>query len=373
MILLSKPIFGQEEIDEIKGVFESGWVAGQGPKGNELEADFSKYIGCRYSIAANNCTAGLHLALLALGIKEGDEVIVPDFTYPATAHAVMYVNAKPVFCDIERDTYNIDPKQIESKITSKTKAIIPVHAFGQCANMEEIMKIAKKHKLFVIEDAACGTGSMRNGKHAGTFGDIGCFSFHGRKNITSGEGGINTTNNEELAGKMRSLSCFGIESAYKREKEFKVPIFTKLGFNYKLSDIASGIAVAQLKKSEDFIKKRNELAKYYAEKLANIDGIKVPFVDPKNRHAYQSFVTLLDKRYNRNEIIVKLGELGIQAQIGTYALHVQPMYKEITNCNPADFPNASYIFEKSLAIPMYYTLTEKQIDEVTAALKKVLK
>lgn len=371
-IPLSKPFFDETELNEVRKVLSSGWVAGQGPKNKELESEFSKYAKTKHAVCVGNCTAGLHLALAALGVGKGDEVIVPDFTFPATAHAVLYLGAKPVFVDVDRKTYNIDPKQIEAKITSKTKVIMPVHTFGQCADMDEINRIAKKHNLKVVEDAACAVGSTYKGKMAGSMSDIACFSFHGRKNITCGEGGIITTDNEEYANHIRKLAFFGITSAHAREKKFQIPQFTEIGYNYKLSDIAASIVLVQLKKCEKFIEKKNKLAEYYAKKLKDVQGVSVPFVEKSNRHAYQSYVILLDKGINRDEVILGLGEKGVQANIGTYALHVQPIYQKITDCNEKNFPNAKFIYEQSLALPMFYEMEFKDIDKIASALKEVL-
>ncbi|GAG35206.1 unnamed protein product, partial [marine sediment metagenome] len=246
---------------------------------------------------------------------------------------VLYVGAKPVFVDINPKTYNIDVNKIEEKITDKTKAIIPVHSFGQCVDMDPLLKIAKEYNLRVIEDCACAIGSKYKNIFAGSIGDIGCFSFHARKNITSGEGGIITTNNENLAEEIRSLSCFGVESAYKRSKKFIVPKFVKLGHNYKLSDIAAAIAKVQLTRSEECIRKKNELAKYYDEKLSQVELIEVPYVEKYNRHVYQTYAAMVNENVNRNKLIMNLKEKGIQAQIGTYALHRQPIYKKVTSCN----------------------------------------
>ncbi|MBN1645262.1 DegT/DnrJ/EryC1/StrS family aminotransferase [Candidatus Woesearchaeota archaeon] len=372
-IPLSKPFFDKEETEEIKKVLETGWVAGQGPKNKELEEEFAKYIGVKHAICISNCTAALHLALLALGIGRGDEVIVPDFTFPATAHAVLYVNAKPVFIDIDPTTFNINTKLIEKKITKNTKAIIPVHMFGLCADMDSIIKIAKKHSLFVIEDAACAVGNKYKRRFAGSMGDVGCFSFHARKNITSGEGGIITTNNQEIADTIRSLSCFGMTSAFSREKDFHIPTFTKLGYNYKLSDIAAAITLIQLKRSEKFIEKRRQLAEYYNEKLKDIKQVQCPVAEEYNRHVYQAYTILLDKNINRNDLITRLKEKGIQTQIGTYALHMQPVYSNVAECNEQDFPVTKIVFEQSLALPMYNELTFEEIDYIVSELKEILK
>jgi len=368
MIPLAKPFFDQKELDAIKETFKSGWVAGQGPKNYELEKKFADYIGTKYAVCAANCTAALHLALLSLKIGKGDEVIVPDYSFPATAHAVLYTGAKPVFVDIDERTYNIDPYLIEKSITKKTKAIMPVHIMGQCADMKEILEIAKKHKLSVIEDAACAFGSEYRGKKAGSFGDVNCFSFHARKSITSGEGGMITTNHKNIEEKTRSLACFGIESAYKRQSEFSVPQFTELGYNYKLSDIQAAIVLEQLKKSEKFIKKRQELAGYYNKKLKELNFIIPPFTEKHNKHVYQSYVCILDEKINRNKLISEMKKEGIQTTIGTYCLSTQPVYKSKTTNK-----NALYIFKHSIALPMFYELSFSQIDEIVEKLKKAVK
>ena len=216
-------------------------------------------LGVKYAIAVSNCTSALHLSLLALDIHEGDEVLVADYTFPATGHTVLFCGANPVFVDIDPQTYNININLIEGKITEKTKAIIPVHIFGQPADMSKIMNIAKNHNLNVIEDAACALGAAYKNGFAGTFGDIGCFSFHARKGITTGEGGMVITNNKEIEEKIRFLSVFGMQSAWERERAgFTVPTFNYLGYNYKMSDITAAVGVAQLKKLDKIIDEPKE-------------------------------------------------------------------------------------------------------------------
>ncbi len=367
-IPLTRPYFDQEELDEIKKVLDSGWVS-QGPKVKEFEEKASKYLNAKYAIAVNNCTAALHLALLSVDIKRNDEVLVADYTFPATGHSALYCGADPVFVDIRPDTYNIDPGMIEEKITDRTKAIIPVHTFGQPAEMDEIMKIATKYDLKVIEDAACAFGARYKKKYAGTVGDIGCFSFHARKGITTGEGGMVTTDDKALADKIRYLSVFGMTPAWDREKSehFHVPEFTEAGYNYKMSDITAAVGVAQLRKLDRIIERKNELAKYWDEKLEEIEHIEAPFVSKNVKHIYQSYVSLVGKGIKRDSVIEMLAKDGIQTQIGTYASHIQPVYDFKGKC-----PNSLEIFERSLALPMYYMLEEKDIDIVANSLNKVL-
>ena len=367
-IPLAKPYFDSDELDEIKEVLESCWVS-QGPKVKKFEDTVVEYLGVKYAVAVTNCTAALHLSLLSIGLKEHDEVLVADFTFPATGHSVLYCRAKPVFCDIDPKTYNIDPGLIEEKITDKTKAIIPVHTFGQPVEMDEIVKIATEYNLKVIEDAACAFGAKYKNDYAGTIGDIGCFSFHARKGITTGEGGMVVTNNKNLAERMRYLSVFGMTSAWDREKsnKFTVPEFTEMGYNYKMSDITATVGVAQLRKLDKIIERKRELANYWNEKLQGIDFIESPHVSGNVEHIYQSYVVLVDRRIDRNNIIEKLLEKGIQTQIGTYASHIQPVYRSNDRC-----PISLDIFNRSLALPMYYQMKEEDIDAVVESLKKVM-
>jgi dTDP-4-amino-4,6-dideoxygalactose transaminase len=367
-IPLLRPYFDSEELAEIKRVLDSGWVT-QGPKVKEFEDKIVEYLGVKYAIAVTNCTSALHLALLSIGVKKGDEVLVADFTFPATGHAVLYCGAKPVFVDVDLKTYNINPDLIEEKISDKTKAIIPVHTFGQPAEMDKIRAIAEDHNLKVIEDAACALGAKYKNKFAGTIGDIGCFSFHARKGVTTGEGGMVVTNNEKLAEKIRNLSVFGMTSAWDREKRdrFIIPEFIELGYNYKMSDITAAVGVAQLRKLDKIVERKRELAKYWDKKLQKIERIELPYVSGNVKHIFQSYVTLVNKRINRNKLIEILMKKGIQTQIGTYSSHIQPVYNSEDKC-----PNSLEIFNKSLALPMYYMLKEEDIDVVTSHLKKAV-
>jgi dTDP-4-amino-4,6-dideoxygalactose transaminase len=378
-IPLLRPYFDSEELEEIQKVLNSGWVS-QGPKVKEFEDKIAEYLGVKYAIAVTNCTAALHLALLSFGIKKDDEVLVADFTFPATGHAVLYCRAKPIFIDIDLRTYNMNPNLTEEEITDKTKAIVPVHTFGQPVEMDEIMEVAENYNLKVIEDAACALGAKYKNKYAGTIGDIGCFSFHARKGITTGEGGMAVTNNKNLVEKIRNLSVFGMTSAWDREKsdEFNIPEFTELGYNYKMSDISAAVGVAQLRKLEKIVERKRELAKYWNEKLQEIELIEAPYVNENVKHIYhyvnenvkhiyQSYVALVDKAINRNKLIETLMKNGVQTQIGTYASHIQPVYNSNQKC-----PNSLEIFNRSLALPMYYTLKEEDINMAAAYLKKAL-
>ncbi|MHA2104676.1 MAG: DegT/DnrJ/EryC1/StrS family aminotransferase, partial [Candidatus Hodarchaeales archaeon] len=238
MIPLTKPSFDENDVNLIRKVLDSGWVAGQGPMNQQLAIEFAKYLNVKGAVPVNNCTAALHLSLLSIGVSTGDEALVSDFTFPATGHAVLYTGAKPIFVDSDLGTYNIDLDDLVNKIGPKTKAIIPVHSFGNPVKITELIKIAKENNLKVIEDAACAIGAKYRNQYVGSFGDINCFSFHARKVLAAGEGGIITSNDQELINKASSLSNYGMASAKVREKsdEIVIPVFTDLGYNYKLSD-----------------------------------------------------------------------------------------------------------------------------------------
>jgi len=367
-IPLIRPYFDSEELEEIKKVLDSGWVS-RGPKAEEFENKIAQYVDVKYAIAVTNCTSALHLSLLSIDIKKGDEVLVADYTFPATGHAVLYCRAKPVFIDIDPRTYNIDPNLIEEKITKKTKAIIPVHTFGQPADMSKIISIAKEHDLKVIEDAACALDAKYRGKFAGSIGDLGCFSFHARKGITTGEGGMVVTNNEVLAKKIRKLSVFGMTPVWDRNKDgdYKIPQFENLGYNYKMSDILAAVGVVQLNKLDHIIKRKRQLAKYYDEKLESNEYITAPYVDKNVEHIYQSYVPLVNNNVDRNKLIKRLLGKDVETQIGTFASHIQPIYNSKDKC-----PNSTEIFNRSLALPMYYALKEEEIDIVIRNLKKAI-
>ena len=365
MIKLTKPYFDEEEIKAVRDTLASGWVAGQGPKGKELEAYLKGYLRVRNVIPVNNCTAGLHLALLAIGIGEGDEVIVSDYTFPATGHAVLYCGGQPRFCDVKLDTYNINPNLIEAKINENTKAIIVVHEFGLMADMEPIREIADKYGLKIIEDAACALGAQYKGEMAGSFGDIATFSFHARKNLTCGEGGAVVTNNSKYAAYIRSLSSFGMKSALAREGEFSIPSFNIMGYNYKLSDINSAVVLEQLKKYPRILKKKRELAALYNQLLKNSDYLTLPKEEKDYFHVYQTYVVTVDSSIDRNKLIVALREDGVQSTIGTYASHSQEVYQSEDEC-----PNSLFLFKHSLALPLYYTLQESEVEEVTDKLQE---
>lgn len=375
MISLHKPYLDEDELLEVKKVLDSGWLT-QGPKVKEFEDEMKKIAGTEYAIACSNCTTALHLALLSLGVGYGDNVLVADYTFPATGHAVMHCGATPVFVDIDPKTYNMDASKLSAKIdrlySFNVKAIIPVHTFGQCADMDSIMAIANKYSIPVIEDAACAVGSKYKGRPAGSIGDIGCFSFHPAKGTTSGEGGMVTTNNKAIADEIRCLRNFGVDAAQSSwnrnsNNEFVIPEFAMVGYNYSMSDISAAVGVAQLRKLKRIICKKRMLARYWNKRLVELsDFITPPFVNDYCFHNYQGFTTLVNSDIDRNTLIKTLKDNGIGAQIGTYASHAMSVYNCDYQCSVS-----MDIYNRALRLPMYYELTTGMIDEAVDVLKEV--
>lgn len=366
-IALGRPTTGAEELAAIQAVFESGWLAGQGPASRAFEAKFAERIGVERAMAVNNCTAGLHLALAALGVGPGDEVVVADYTYPATAHAVAYLGATPRFSDVHRDTALIDPEAAAALVNDRTVGIVAVDAFGQCAEYDELRAVADRHGLFLVEDAACAAGATYKGIPAGNgrLADIAAFSLHGRKGITSGEGGVVTTDRDDLASYVAKNLCFGVESALSRSSgtDLVVPQFTEIGYNYKLSDIASAIASVQLDRLDDLIDARQRVADRYAELLGGHELITLPVTLPERRHPWQAFVVTLAPEVDRGQVAKQLRDAGIGCNIGTFSCHVQPVYQSTDVC-----PVSAEIFVRHLAIPMHSELTEDEIAIVSEEL-----
>ena len=366
-IPLCKPFFDSSEVTNIKKVLDSGWVS-QGPMVKEFEDKVKDFLGVKYTVAVVNCTSALHLSLLSLSISQGDEVLVGDYTFPSTGHAVVYCGGRPIFVDVSPRSFNIDPSLINGKVTNKSKAVIPVHTFGQPCDMDMVMSAAKEYGLYVVEDAACAFGAKYKDRFAGTIGDVGCFSFHARKGITTGEGGMVVTNNKKIAERVRCLSTFGMSSAWERENNvFVIPVFNDVGYNYKMSDITAAVGISQLSKLRHIIEYKQRLAKYYDKCFRSFDYLSVPYVSEDVEHVYQSYVVLVDKKIDRNLLITKLRARGIQCQIGTYASHIQPVYRSVDMC-----PVSLDVFHRTLALPMYYDMTTGDVDRVVGTVRTVL-
>ena len=364
MIPIAKPFMDEEEIKAVAKVIQSGTIA-QGPKVRELEEKFARLCGTEYAVAVNSGTAALHTALKTTGINQGDEVITSPFTFIATANTILMQNAKPIFVDIDENTFNIDPKKIEEKITEKTKAIIAVDLYGHLCDYDEISKIAEKNNLSIIEDACQSIDAEYNQKKAGSFGDVAAFSFYATKNITCGEGGMLTTNNKEYAEKARLLRQHGRSSMTEYE-------YTKLGYNYRMTDICAAILLEQLKKLDFMTKKRIENANCLIEGLKDIKGIEVPAVKENNKHVFHQFTIKVEDNFklSRDELINYLKEKGINTAIYyPKPLHLCEHFRNI-GYKEGDFPIAEKISKQVLSLPVHPHLTKEQINIIINVFKE---
>lgn len=357
---LIKTVFDSTEIENIQKCLESGWVT-QGPLTKDFEDIIAERHKVKHALAVSSCTAALHLAVIALGIGPGDEVIVPAFTWVTSANCAEYTGAKAVFADVELDTFNLDPDAFEAAITPRTKAVIVVHLFGLSAKMDEIMAIAKKHSIKVIEDAACAIGTEYNGTPVGGIGDIGCFSFHPRKVITTGEGGMLTTNDDNTALMLSSLRSHGAEmgkGAAENKRPSDMGEFPNLGFNYRLSDIQAAVGIAQTQKLDGILAERKQLALQYSELLNGNKNIAIPYQPDKCGHTYQSYVIRLtgDVANNRNRIMDTMESCGIQTRPGTHAPYRLAYYREKYGLAPNLCPVAAACEDTSITLPVYHNM-----------------
>ena len=359
-----QPYIGQEEYNSIKECFDSNWIT-EGPKAKEFSKKLCKLIGCKYGVFAPNGTLSLYLGLKAIGIKPGDEVIVPDFTFIASANAVEMIGAKPIFADIEVDTLHIDIDKCETLITPNTKAIMPVHIYGTSANMDIIMEFAHKHNLKVIEDAAQAIGVKWGNKHCGSFGDVGSFSFFADKTITTGEGGFICTNNEEIYKNLLYLRNQGRIN----RGSFKHP---EIGYNFRMTDIQCAIGLSQLKKLNTIISKKQNILQLYKDNLKNVKGISILEPINKSNHIPFRVAIMFDRKIDY--IMEYLSNNDIETRTFFYPIHKQPCYK---NCNClkdecSDFTNSTYVYEHGLCMPSYPELKKEQIIYVCDKIKEAL-
>lgn len=361
MIPIAKPIIGNEEIDKVVEVLRSGRVA-QGRKVAEFEEAFAAYIGTDYAVAVNSGTAALHLALLAHGIGEGDEVITTSFSFIATGNAILFTGAEPVFVDINEKTFNIDPDRVEEKITSLTKAILPVHLYGQPCDMGKMMEIAKKHNLAVIEDACQAHGAEYRGRRTGSFG-IGCFSFYPTKNMITGEGGMVTSDNKEIAEKLRMLRNHGQKKRYFHEM---------LGYNLRMTDLAAAIGLCQLNKLEDFNAKRRLNAQKLTWGLQNIKGIITPYVMPEVKHVFHQYTMRVtgESSTSRDDLREELTRLGINTEIYyPLPIHRQPFYRR---GHDEYLPHTEKASREVLSLPVHPSVEEMEIQEILEAFSEIM-
>ena len=355
----------------------SGWLT-QGPKVAEFEKKFALKHQVDYALAVTSCTTGLHLALAALGIGPGDEVLVPAFTWVATANEVLCCGATPVFVDVSTETYNLDPEQVASKVTDKTKVIIPVHLFGLCADMNAIKTVIPDH-VKILEDAACASGAMYKGKYAGSLGDVASFSFHPRKSITTGEGGMVTTQDKASFERMNQMRNHGAsiseEKRHHGPKPYILPEFNMLGFNYRMTDLQGSVGIVQLERLDTFIDERKQWANWYREQLSDVQWLRLPQEPVYGRHGWQSFVTYVDPDLapcSRNEIMEKLQECGISTRPGTHAVHMLTHYRKQFGIHADDYPMARDCDANTMAIPLHNRMSKEDYEYVVHTLKNLL-
>ena len=360
---IAAPKFDEAEIDMVRKCLASGWVT-QGPMVQQFEQLIGARHASRFALATTSCSAALHLATMALELQPGDEVIVPAFTWVTSAHCAEYVGAKAVFADIDLDTFNLDPAAAEAAITPRTKAIVVVHLFGKAAPMRALLAIAKRHGLKVIEDAACAIGTSYEGQPVGAMGDIGCFSFHPRKVITTGEGGLVTTNDAKLAERVRWLRnhgatgpAFGVDAS----KPYTMSTFEVLGYNLRLSDIQAAVGMAQFAKLDGLLAERRRLALLYSSTLAEQDEWVLPQDDAG--HTYQSYVIRLrsGERVRRNAVMEHLAAHDIQTRPGTHAAHRLGYYSKKYRIQAQDFPKACVAEDSSITLPIFPGMSDAQV------------
>lgn len=364
-IPLIEPVVGEEELENVRSVIESGYMT-QGPYANRFEESFAEMTNSDHAITATSCTTGMEMALEAVGVGRGDEVIIPDFTHPATGNAVVRVGADPVIVDVDPRTYNIDPQSVEEAVSERTTALLPVSWGGQPLDAGPLLDIASAHGLAIVEDAACSAGASFDGTPVGSQFDASVFSFHPRKVLTTGEGGMVTTDDESLAKEMRLIKNFGTNPR------------TDVGFvradatNYRLSDVLAAIGVAQLEKSEEILSRRREIAEIYTDLLDGVDGVVPPTEPAGALHTYQSYCVYVETgdENTRDELIGRLADDEIETQIGTYALHATPAFEDAKRVESLE--NSRSLFHRLLTLPVTHSMKKDDVVRVVDSLDEHL-
>ena len=376
-LIFGSPIIEDDEINAVVNTFKSKWI-GTGPRVNEFEKKFAEYVGVKHAVAVSSCTAALHLSVIALGIKPGDQVLVPSMTFAATANAVIHANAVPVLVDVDKRNMTIDFDDIERKITEKTKAIIPVHFAGRPVNIDKLNAIAEKYGLKIIHDAAHAVETEFRGKKIGTYSDIACYSFYVTKNITTGEGGMVTTNDEELANIIKINALHGMDKdAWKRFSDdgYKHYQIVFPGFKYNMTDVQAVVGIEQLKKVERFAKRRLEVWDFYNKELADLPLLLPPAVESDSKHAYHLYTIMLDidkVKITRDQLLQKLHEMNIGTGVHYISLHLHDFYKNTYHYKENDFPNSKFISDRTLSIPLSANLSDEDVKDVISALRQCL-
>jgi perosamine synthetase len=363
-IPLIEPVVGVEEERLIAEVLSSGWLS-EGPMTKRFEELVRAFTGAKHAVAASSCTTAMEMGLRAMGIGHGDTVIVPDFTHPATIDAVIAVGARPVLVDVDLYTYNIDHDEARKAAAKKARAAIPVSWAGYPLDKRELDSLKSDYEMLILEDAACSLGSEYRRVKTGTMADITCLSFHPRKVLTTGEGGMATTDNDEYDEKLRSFKNFGASKVGGQSR------FVRYGSNYKMSDVLAAIGVAQMAKLASIIERRIELAEYYGKLLSEIDGIRAPQKIGNVRHIYQTYAAYIEVEEARNKLIDYLRSVGVEAQIGTYALHMQPYCQDVEK--QGDLSRSKLLFENLIALPMCHKMTRENQEYVVFHIGKFLR
>ena len=361
MIRLTKPEVDQA-MESIASVLHNGFLV-QGKQVERFEAVVADYVGRRYGIAVNSGTSAIQCALMALGIGDGDEVIMPDFTFPATANAVVACGAVPVLVDIDLATFNMDPAAAEAKITSRTRALMPVDLFGLAADLVGLGKVCERRGVSLVEDSACGLGSRQGKGKCGSFGEVSALSFHPRKVVTTGEGGMVLTDGDERAIMVRQLRNHGIAVESGKLQ------FVRAGYNLRMNEIQACLGITQMAQIDGLLAGRRRMAAIYDHLLAEIEEITCPTQPVGYYHTYQSYVVLLDERINRDQLILNMKGRGVETTIGTYSVHVQPFYRDRLGYKLGAFPVSHYAFTHSLSLPIYPSMEEEVVQQVVSSLK----
>ena len=376
-LIFGQPLIEQPEIDEVVASMKSGWL-GTGPKVHKFEEMFREYKRTKYAMALNSCTAALHLSMLAIGLQPGQEVIVPTMTFAATANAVIHAGGIPVFADCQRDTMNIDPEDIEKKITQKTKAIIPVHFAGRACNMDAIMAIAQKHHLKIIEDCAHAIETEYHGRKVGTFGELACFSFYVTKNIVTGEGGMAITNNQDYADKIKILGLHGMsKDAWKRfgDEGYKHYQVVYAGFKYNMMDIQAAIGIHQLPRVDRYWRRRQGIWNRYNEAFQNLPVFTPAPIESNTRHAYHLYTLMLDIDHlniTRDQFLDEMTRHKIGVGVHYSALHLHSYYQRTFGYQRGDFPNAEWVSDRTVSLPLSAKLTNEDVEDVIEAVKDII-
>jgi perosamine synthetase len=373
---IARPSIGEEEWLAVREPLISGWLT-QGPKVAAFEEAFAARHQAKHARATTSCTTALHLALAALDVGPGDEVIVPSLTWVATANAVLYCGATPVLCDVDHHTYNIDPASVAAKLTPRTKVVVPVHLFGLCADMDALRAVLPPN-LKIVEDAACAAGAAYQNISAGILGDVACFSFHPRKSITTGEGGMLVTNDASVAARTDVLRNHGgsisEEQRLNGPQPYFLPTFDELGFNYRMTDLQAAIGLVQLGKLDGFIAERERWAQFYREQLAEIAWMRQPVAPNDRRHAWQSYVIYIDPArapLPRNQIMSRLHEMGVATRPGMHAVHMLRFYRDRFGYSVDDLPIARDCDRNTMEIPVHNRMREDDFSYVVDCIKEI--